>query len=78
MQDRADFFQKIYLIPFLITFTSDLYVHDLTAVSKRAHNICSVSKLEEEKNIQLDLQSAGSSPNLSYTKISARDAIRIL
>ena len=27
---------------------------------------------------QLDLQSAGSSPNLTYTKISARDAIRIL
>ena len=26
----------------------------------------------------LDLQSAGSSPNLTYTKISARDAIRIL
>ena len=26
---------------------------------------------------KLDLQSAGSSPNLIYTKISARDAIRI-
>ena len=29
-------------------------------------------------NHQLDLQSAGSSPNLTYTKISVRDAIRIL
>ena len=28
--------------------------------------------------IKLDLQSAGSSPNLTYTKISAPDAIRIL
>ena len=27
--------------------------------------------------VKLDLQSAGSSPNLSYTKSSARDAIRI-
>ena len=27
---------------------------------------------------KLDLQSAGSSPNLTYTKSSARDAIRIL
>ena len=27
---------------------------------------------------QLDLQSAGSSPNLTYTKISALDAIRVL
>ena len=27
---------------------------------------------------KLDLQSAGSSPNLTYTKISALDAIRIL
>ena len=27
---------------------------------------------------KLDLQSAGSSPNLTYTKISAHDAIRIL
>ncbi len=27
--------------------------------------------------IQLDLQSAGSSPNLTYTKLSARDAIMI-
>ena len=30
-----------------------------------------------KKEIELDLQSAGSSPNLTYTKISALDAIRI-
>ena len=28
--------------------------------------------------LKLDSQSAGSSPNLTYTKISVRDAIRIL
>ena len=67
MQDSEQtFFQKKYFIHFLITFfLSDLNVRDIAAVSKRAHNICSVSKLEEEKNIQLDLQSAGSSPNLT-------------
>ena len=29
-------------------------------------------------SIKLDLQSAGSSPNLTYTELSAHDAIRIL
>ena len=32
----------------------------------------------KEYKVELDLQSAGSSPNLTYTKISALDAIRIL
>ena len=31
-----------------------------------------------KKKQKLDLQLAGSSPNLTYTKISSRDAIRIL
>ena len=35
------------------------------------------NNLDKDKN-KLDLQSAGSSPNLTYTKISALDALRIL
>ena len=33
--------------------------------------------MDMKLNHELDLQSAGSSPNLTYTKVSARDAIRI-
>ena len=33
--------------------------------------------LGEPQQEELDLQSAGSSPNLTYTKLSARDAIMI-
>ena len=37
-----------------------------------------ISRPLKENKLELDLQSAGSSPNLTYTKISALDAIRIL
>ena len=35
------------------------------------------SRVHQSSKIKLDLQPAGSSPNLTYTKISALDAIRI-
>ena len=36
-----------------------------------------LESVEDGNNGKLDLQSAGSSPNLTYTKSSAHDAIRI-
>ena len=45
--------------------------------SENKDAIVTISYLFEVNN-KLDLQSAGSSPNLTYTKSSARDAIRIL
>ena len=45
---------------------------------KREKFLISMCTREGKDNIKLDLQSAESSQNLSYTKSSARDAIRIL
>ena len=53
-----------------VTFIA-LYLLMSVVISADLQNFC-------ENTRKLDLQSAGSSPNLTYTKISALDAIRIL
>ena len=65
----------VFKVICLLFYIVDMF---LTVIDVTRSFIITRCKIGGGKNVKLDLQSAGSSPNLTYTKLCAHDAIMIL